>query len=497
MDLKSVLLGMVGGSDAPNHPNFASRPAVTYDVTTRSLVYNQNGIRVHAQVPLGRAIAASGGLVVGDETTILVVDTLTGAATITLSLPTSPTIGDTYFLLDSKASWGTYKVTLATNTFFGTSGISYDLKLQSALATVRYISPTIGWVVYMTASPVSAVPSGAAPLMNSVAASGVSTAYSREDHIHPTDTTLAPINSPSFTGSPTVGGVPIIPLAQDVQVITIAGANTWTKPTNAKMVEVFLCAGGGGGASGSKGVGTVALSGGGGGGAGAVNRYIFPASTLAATCTVTIGAGGIGGAAVSAASTNGSAGGGGGGTSFVSGSISVRSNSVGGATVGTYTGGGNTTISANGFNGTQASVGGSTAASALSVSLTGSRGTDTVTGQILPGLAGASIGAGSVGTFTPAVNQVAHGASAGLQSNSGSVAVPGQNGVGLQIGNMLYAFGGSGGSSSIVAATNAVSGGAGIYGSGGGGGGAALDSAGNSGAGGNGGNGWAIIITTY
>jgi hypothetical protein len=44
----------------------------------------------------------------------------------------------------------------------------------------------------------------AAPLMNGVAAVGVSTKLAREDHIHPTDTTRAPLNSPAFTGAPTV-----------------------------------------------------------------------------------------------------------------------------------------------------------------------------------------------------------------------------------------------------------------------------------------------------
>ena len=47
-------------------------------------------------------------------------------------------------------------------------------------------------------------PSTVLPLMDAAAAVGVSpTFFSREDHIHPSDTSRAPINSPAFTGTPT------------------------------------------------------------------------------------------------------------------------------------------------------------------------------------------------------------------------------------------------------------------------------------------------------
>jgi hypothetical protein len=44
--------------------------------------------------------------------------------------------------------------------------------------------------------------SALSPLMNGVAAVGTSLAYSREDHVHASDTTRAPLVSPSFTGTP-------------------------------------------------------------------------------------------------------------------------------------------------------------------------------------------------------------------------------------------------------------------------------------------------------
>ena len=42
----------------------------------------------------------------------------------------------------------------------------------------------------------------ATPLMDGIGATGTSLLYARQDHVHPTDTTRAPINSPAFTGTP-------------------------------------------------------------------------------------------------------------------------------------------------------------------------------------------------------------------------------------------------------------------------------------------------------
>lgn len=45
--------------------------------------------------------------------------------------------------------------------------------------------------------------SSANPVMNGTAAPGTGTKWAREDHVHPTDTTRAPLASPGFTGTPT------------------------------------------------------------------------------------------------------------------------------------------------------------------------------------------------------------------------------------------------------------------------------------------------------
>lgn len=46
-------------------------------------------------------------------------------------------------------------------------------------------------------------PSNAAPLMNGAAGAGVALQASRSDHVHPVDTSRAPLASPAFTGNPT------------------------------------------------------------------------------------------------------------------------------------------------------------------------------------------------------------------------------------------------------------------------------------------------------
>lgn len=42
------------------------------------------------------------------------------------------------------------------------------------------------------------------PVMNGTASAGASTRWSRQDHVHPTDTSRAPLNSPAFTGTPSM-----------------------------------------------------------------------------------------------------------------------------------------------------------------------------------------------------------------------------------------------------------------------------------------------------
>jgi hypothetical protein len=98
----------------------------------------------------------------------------------------------------------------------------------------------------------------------------------------------------------------------NLQVFSSSG--TWTKPSGAQFVMVELWGAGGGGGSGQR--RSTDRTGGAGGGGGARVFQMYRASDLAASYTVTIGAGGSGGAAQTTNDTGGNAGSAGGDTTF-------------------------------------------------------------------------------------------------------------------------------------------------------------------------------------
>jgi hypothetical protein len=63
----------------------------------------------------------------------------------------------------------------------------------------QYARQSLGWSVVSGGGS----PSNANPVMDGVAAPGVSALYARGDHVHPTDTSRAPLASPAFSGTPT------------------------------------------------------------------------------------------------------------------------------------------------------------------------------------------------------------------------------------------------------------------------------------------------------
>jgi hypothetical protein len=56
---------------------------------------------------------------------------------------------------------------------------------------------------YVLAVPTGASPSDNIPFMDGTGSAGVNGLYSRYDHVHPSDTSRAPLVSPAFTGNPT------------------------------------------------------------------------------------------------------------------------------------------------------------------------------------------------------------------------------------------------------------------------------------------------------
>jgi hypothetical protein len=79
----------------------------------------------------------------------------------------------------------------STTTLQGTTnGVTAAVDTNSvALATTAFVAGQAG---------------SATPLVNGTAAVGTSLRYARADHVHPTDTTRAPLASPTFTGTPSL-----------------------------------------------------------------------------------------------------------------------------------------------------------------------------------------------------------------------------------------------------------------------------------------------------
>jgi hypothetical protein len=263
------------------------------------------------------------------------------------------------------------------------------------------------------------------------------------------------------------------------QIFTSSG--TWTMPTNATSVMVFLVSGAGGGGSGGVQASGTAMYGGGGGASGSVGFATFPASLLTSSITVTVGGGGSGGGAISTSGTGGNTGNTGGNSSFgpylraTGGSGgnggSTSSGSGGNGTIGTVTsaGGGNSSITSAGGAGNQTNNSGGW------------------------GSGGGGGGGGGIST-TPTAYAGGSGGSGVANTHGNGGAVGGSNPTADTATGFQGAGGSGGGAASITGNAQAGANGS-VYGAGGGGGGAALNGS-SSGAGGNGAQG-IIIVTTY
>lgn len=273
----------------------------------------------------------------------------------------------------------------------------------------------------------------------------------------------------------------------DVQVFDTS--NTWSKPTGAKTVDVYVIGGGGGGGGGGRGNGgsTPDYGGGGGGGGGAYAYKRFLADGLSATETVTVGAGGAGGAGGASSSTGGSNGSAGGSSSFGTSTLLIANGGAagnGGAVNGGNASGGSGGAARNGdiaqAGGDGAQGGSSSAGSAATSATTGVSPRGGGGGGHKGGSSDAAGGAG--GGFT--TNFVLAGGTAGASSG-------GAGGAGNDPSTKLIGGTGGGGGGSNGSATGA--GGAGVAGSGGGGGGGDRNVAGS--AGGAGGAGKVIVVS--
>jgi hypothetical protein len=312
-------------------------------------------------------------------------------------------------------------------------------------------------------------------------ASGANKIIATEDYVaSQIPTTSSSVNIQTF-GSPTT-----------------SGTFTWTKPANAKLVQILLFGAGAGGGSGARFPTTSIRAGGGGASGGGLLNVFISASMLNATEQVVVGAKGNGGASVSIDGTSGSSGIRGGSTTFSMFVASGGYQGNGGSNFGPTPNNAFGVSSFSPFGGgiTQLGGGGAGVTSGSSVSSTSASNSFTATSG------------GGGGGCANNVTTASSGGSGGSKTSGGS----------NSSGYMSAIAGGSGGTTGGIAATNGVSGldlqggtggGGGFYVSGlaggnggnggwpggGGGGGGASDNGFASGKGGDGANGFAMIIT--
>jgi hypothetical protein len=300
------------------------------------------------------------------------------------------------------------------------------------------------------------------------------------------------LNIPNYASS---GGTPV-----NIQTFTSSGV--WTKPANAKLVEVFLFGAGGGGGAGRRGAPTTGRYGGGGAATGSVVINKMDASVLSATENIWIGIGGNGASVVTVDNTNGLAGSVG-GTSYIGGTGNAATAKI------IAPGGG------SGFGGTNVANSSGQSAAQLIYGVygvnaygTGSFSASSFTTNnvfnvrpITCGVYGGGIDTANARYSGSSIQNRKMDLATLFYITSGGVAAGavGANGTfSLTDANFaVLSSGGAGGASGDAAGT--IAGGRGGNGgicAGGGGGGASTNGA-ASGAGGTGGNGYCIIVTYF
>ena len=147
-----------------------------------------NAITINGPTTLAGTLTASGATItVGNTTAASTLNLATGATltatTKAVNIGTAGVAGSTTNIAIGSTT-GTSTTTLQGTT----NGVTAAADTNSvALATTAYVVGQAG---------------SATPLVNGTAAVGTSLRYARQDHVHGTDTTRAPLASPSLTGTP-------------------------------------------------------------------------------------------------------------------------------------------------------------------------------------------------------------------------------------------------------------------------------------------------------
>jgi hypothetical protein len=90
-----------------------------------------------------------------------------------------------------------------TNITIGSTTGTSTTTLHGTINATASIAADTNSTIVATTAFVAGQAGTATPLVNGTAAAGTSLRYARQDHVHPTDTTRAPLASPALTGTPT------------------------------------------------------------------------------------------------------------------------------------------------------------------------------------------------------------------------------------------------------------------------------------------------------
>ena len=191
----------LGNSTAAGTINIGTGATLT--ATTKAINIGTNGVSGSTtNVTVGSSVAGSGVNVTvnGALTTTGATQTIgNSTAASTLNLATGATLTAT----TKAVNIGTNGVAgSTTNIAIGSTTGTSTTTLQGTTNGVTAAADTNSVALATTAYVVGQAGS-ATPLVDGTAAVGTSLRYARQDHVHPTDTTRAPLASPALTGTPT------------------------------------------------------------------------------------------------------------------------------------------------------------------------------------------------------------------------------------------------------------------------------------------------------
>jgi hypothetical protein len=321
----------------PNMDGTAAIGALTTKYALPDHVHPSDMSRAPLASPVFTGVPAAPTATAGTNTTQLATTAFVGTAianipNIPLPSSTVPLVDATPGLVGTSTAYArgdhvhpsdTSRAPLASPTFTGvpaapTASVGTS---TTQLATTAFVGAAI-----------TNVASSTSPLMDGTAAVGIGTAYARADHVHPSDTSRAPLASPAFTGTPlaptTVAGTSNQQIATTAFVMAAVNTggifvalNVYTTSQTitipAKATQAIIQLWGGSGGSGSSFYSTYPT---GVGGTGAGGFLIKRLSGLTSGNTFVYSQGAAGAAGVTSGSGNG---GSGGTSSIVSGTQSI------------------------------------------------------------------------------------------------------------------------------------------------------------------------------